>query len=153
MLIAFFDVRGIVHTEFLPQGQIVNQHVYKDVLRRLIRSVRDKRRDLWVNDSWVLHHDNAPAHNALSVRQFVAEKNIPMLEQPPYSPDLTPCDFFLFPKLKQVLKGTHFGDVEAIQKATTAELKRIPEEAFWDCIEGWKKRMEKCVRLNRVLRR
>ena len=80
MLIAFFDVRGIVHTEFLPQGQTVNQHVYKDVLRRLIRSVRDKRRELWVNDSWVLHHDNAPAHNALSVRQFLAEKNIPVLE-------------------------------------------------------------------------
>ena len=88
MLIAFFDVRGIVHTEFLPQGQTVNQHVYKDVLRRLIRSVRDKRRELWVNDSWVLHHDNAPAHNALSVRQFLGEKNIPVLEQPPYSPDL-----------------------------------------------------------------
>ena len=105
MLIAFFDVRGIVHTGLLPQGQTVNQHVYKDVLRRLIRSVRDKRRELWVNDSWLLHHDNAPAHNALSVRQFLAEKNIPVLEQPPYSPDLAPCDFFFFPKLKQVQKG------------------------------------------------
>ena len=71
-----------------------------------------------------------------------------MLEQLSYSLDLVPCNFFLFSKLKQVLKGTHFGDVEAIQKATMAELKRIPEEAFWDCIEGWKKRMEKCVRLN-----
>ena len=149
MLIAFFDVRGIVHTEFLPQGQTVNQHVYKDVLRRLIRSVRDKRRELWVNDSWVLHHDNAPAHNALSVRQFLAENNIPVLEQPPYSPDLAPCGFFLLPKLKQVPKGTYFGDVEAIQKAATAKLKRIPEEAFRDCIEGWKIRMEKRVRLNR----
>ena len=46
------------------------------------------------------------------------------------------------------IASTHFGDVEAIQQATTAELKRIPEEAFRNSIEGWKKRMEKCVRLN-----
>ena len=102
MLIAFFDVHGIVHLEFLPQGQTINQNVYKDILRRLMRSVREKRRELWETKSWLLYHDNAPAHNALSIRQFLAENNIAVLEQPPYSPDLAPCDFFLFPKLKGV---------------------------------------------------
>ena len=43
MLIAFFDVQGIVHAEFLPQGQTINQHVYKNILRRLMRSVREKK--------------------------------------------------------------------------------------------------------------
>ena len=47
MLIAFFDVHGIAHAEFLPQGQTINQHIYKDILRRLKRSVREKRRELW----------------------------------------------------------------------------------------------------------
>ena len=59
MLIAFFDIKGIVHFDFLPQGQTVNQYVYKEILRNLMRSVRDKRRDLWENNAWVLHHDNA----------------------------------------------------------------------------------------------
>ena len=39
-----FDVHGIVHAEFLPQGQTINQHVYKNILRRLMRSVREKNR-------------------------------------------------------------------------------------------------------------
>jgi len=67
MLIAFFDVYGIVHAEFLPQGQTINQHIYKIILWRLMRSVRDKRRELWETKSWLLHHDNAPAHNALGI--------------------------------------------------------------------------------------
>ena len=86
MLITFFDVRGIVHSEFLPQGQTINQQVYKEILWHLLRSVREKRQELWQDKSWLLHHDNTPAHNALSLQQFLAEKNTAILEQPPYSP-------------------------------------------------------------------
>uniref|UniRef100_A0A8C4Q143 Transposase n=1 Tax=Eptatretus burgeri TaxID=7764 RepID=A0A8C4Q143_EPTBU len=67
MFITLFDIKGIVHFEFLPKGQTVNQYVYKEILRRLMRSVRDKRRDLWENNDWVLHHDNAPAHSSQSI--------------------------------------------------------------------------------------
>ena len=95
----------------------------------------------------MLHHDNAPAHNALSIRQFLAEKNVAVLDQPPYSPDLAPCDFFLFPKLKEVIKGTHFSDVETIKTAVTTELRRIPQDSFQECMNAWQKRMKKCVRL------
>ena len=55
--------------------------------------------------------------------------------------------FFLFPKLKGMIKGTRFPDVEAIKRAVMMELWRIPEEAFRECIEAWKKRMDKRVRL------
>ena len=46
MLIAFFDVHVIVHAEFLPQGQTIDQHVYKNILRHLMHSVKEKRREL-----------------------------------------------------------------------------------------------------------
>ena len=46
-----------------------------------------------------------------------------------------------------MIKGTQFPDVEAIKRAVTMELWWIPEEAFGGCIEAWKKRMDKCVRL------
>ncbi|PNF43836.1 hypothetical protein B7P43_G06040 [Cryptotermes secundus] len=56
--------------------------------------------------TWQLHHDNAPAHSAHLIQIFVAKHNIPVVRQAPYSPDMTPCDFWLFPKLKMPLKGT-----------------------------------------------
>jgi len=73
----------------------------------------------------VLHHDNTPAHTALSILEFLAKKNIPVLPHPPYSPDLAPCDFYLFPKLKSKLKGYHFGMMENIQKIVTDELPHL----------------------------
>ena len=56
---------------------------------------------------------------AISVIEFLAKKVIPVVPQPPYSPDLSLCDFFLFPKLKFCLKGHHFGTVVNIEKAQT----------------------------------
>ena len=111
-----------VHSEFLLQGQMINQQVYKEILRLLLRSVCEKRRELRQDKLWLLHHDSAPAHNALNIRQFLAEKKIAILEQSSCLPDLAPCDFFLFPKLKGIIKWTRFEGVEAIKRAiTTAE--------------------------------
>ena len=67
MLIAFFDVHGIIHAEFLPQGQTINQHAYKNILQRLMRSVREKIRGLWETRLWLFYHDNAPALNTLGI--------------------------------------------------------------------------------------
>jgi len=103
-----------VHKEFVPPGQTVNHAFYKDVLERLRKQVQQVQTD--VADDWALHHDNAPAHTALSIREFLAKKNIAVLPHPPYSPDLAPCDFYLFPKLKSKLKGHHFGLLENIQQ-------------------------------------
>ena len=110
MIIVFFDIRDIVHKEFVPPGQTVNHAFYKDVLEQLRKRVQRVRRD--IPDDWVLHHNNTPAHTALSIWEFLAKKNIPVLPHPPYSPDLALCDFYLFPKLKSKLKGHHFGTME-----------------------------------------
>jgi len=98
MLICFFDSEGIVHTEFVPQGHTVNQFYYCEILERLRKRVVRVRPS--IADNWMLHHDNAPCHTAISVIEFSAKKGIPVVPQPPYSPDLSPCDFFLFPKTK-----------------------------------------------------
>ncbi|UYV76739.1 hypothetical protein LAZ67_14001920 [Cordylochernes scorpioides] len=98
LLTVFFDCRCVVHHEFLPQGRTANKEYYLQVMRNLREAIRQKRPDLWKNKNWLLHHDNAPAHTLLLVRDFLAKNNTLMMPQPPYSPDLAPCDFFLFPK-------------------------------------------------------
>jgi len=97
------------------------------VLERLCEKVRWKRPELFANNSWILHHDNALAHMALSVREFLATKQITVLEHPAYSPVLAPSDFFLFPKIKAILEGRHFDDNDDIRSNKTAALKAIPQ--------------------------
>jgi hypothetical protein len=65
----------IVHFELIPQCQTVSQAYYVEILKRLGEAVHRKRPKLWPND-WILHHDNAPAHKTLSVKQFLAQKSV-----------------------------------------------------------------------------
>ena len=83
---------------WVPDGQAVNQVYYKEVLTNLWERVRRRRPETCKNGSWVLHRDNAPAHNVLSVKTFLMKHKITMLQHPPYSPDLAPCDFFFISK-------------------------------------------------------
>ncbi|UYV80262.1 hypothetical protein LAZ67_18002221 [Cordylochernes scorpioides] len=67
LLTVFFDCRGLVHHEFLPQGRTVNKEYYLQVIRNLREAIRQKLPDLWKNKNWLLHHENAPAHSSLLV--------------------------------------------------------------------------------------
>lgn len=145
MSTVFFDYRGVVHQEFLPMGQTVNKEYYLSVMRRLREAIRKKRPELWKDNSWILHHDNAPSHTAHVIRDFFAKNSTHVAPQPPYSPDLAPCDFWLFPKLKRPLRGNRFESIEEIKSESLRALKAIPEDDFLACFEDWKKRWHKCI--------
>ena len=127
MLIIFFDFDGVVHYEFATRGQPINKEYYVEVLKRLHVAVRRKRPHFWSSGDWLLHHDNAPAHSSILVQQFLAKHKILQLRQPPYSPDIASCDFWMFPKLKMALKGKRFDDIKTIHSNATRELKAIPK--------------------------
>jgi histone-lysine N-methyltransferase SETMAR len=67
------------------------------------------------------------------VKQFLANKNITVLEHPPYSSDLTPCNFYPFPKIKSVLKGTHFVSAENVRAKTAEILNSLIEHDLQNC--------------------
>lgn len=145
MLIVFFDYQGVVHSEFLPTGQTANAAWYVQVLRNLREKIRLLRPKLWINKSWFLHHDNAPIHTAHSTCDYLTKHNVHVIPLAPYSPDMAPCDFFLFPKLKLPLRGKHFETIEAIKENSKRELKAIPKEAYEKCYKDWKKRWHMCI--------
>jgi len=80
--------------------------------------IRRKRPDKWKKNNWFLHHDTAPAHTSLVVRQFLTYKNITVIPHLLYSPELAPCEVFLFPKMKLRLKRRRFDTTEEIHAKT-----------------------------------
>jgi len=135
-----FDIRGIVHLEFAPEGQTVNADFYCNVLRHLREGP-----ELWRVGNWLLHDDNAPSHRALVTHEFLAHNSTITLLHPPYSPDLAPCDFFLFPEMKLQLKGRHFDRVEEIQQESQNILGMLREQDFQHAFEQWQQRWDRCV--------
>jgi histone-lysine N-methyltransferase SETMAR len=117
----------------------VNQQRYLEALTRLRETVRKKTAELWP-DKWSLHHDNAPAHDALRVHEFLTMKSITKIVHRFYSPDLAPCDFWLFPKLKNSLKGQRFPDSSDIQRNVAMFLRD-----FQYCFRQWHHRLTKCI--------
>jgi hypothetical protein len=115
MLICFFDIRGLIHSKFVPEGTPVNQTFYVGMLKRLIDAVRRRRGELWRDRALILDHDKTPANFSLRVSQFLVGKFISAMDHLPYTPDLAPANFWLFPKLKSVLKGKRFSDIEDIK--------------------------------------
>ena len=69
-----------------------------------------------------------------------------VVPHPPYSPDLAPCDFFLFPKLKLRMKGRRFDTIEEIQEESQRVLDTIPKRDFQGCFQAWQKRWDRCIR-------
>ena len=101
-----------------------------DVLDRLLKRIRQVRTAKFQSNEWFLLYDNAPSHNAGIAKKFLVNRNVAVLHHPPYSPDLAPADYFLFPKSKFSIKGWHFQIVEEIQCAVTRELNNISKTAF-----------------------
>ena len=145
MLVVFFNWKGIVHHGFIPRDQMVNKQLYHEVLARLRDAVRRKRPELRENQTWMLHHDIAPAHASLLIRSYLAKHQTSVVPHPPYSPDLAPADFFLLPKLKTTLEGRHFQTIEEIQENATREMRAITESAFQGAFKQWEKRWERCI--------
>jgi len=91
-------------------------------------------------------NDNAPSHTFVLTQQFLVKNKISVIPQLPYSPDLAPCDFFLFPKMKLKLKGRQF-DIEDIQAESQRVLDTLKEKDFQEAFQKWRRRWDRCLRV------
>jgi len=72
----------------------------------------------------------------LLTQRFLTNNNMTVVPHPPYSPDLAPCDFFLFPKMKMKLKGRRFQTLEEIQAESQAVLNTLRKNDFQECFKS-----------------
>jgi len=115
----FLNQDSIFLIDYLPKGQTINAEYYSSLLVLLKDILKEKRRGKVTNGVLFLH-DNAPAHRTFATQKKLAYLGFQCLDHPPYSPDLAPSDYHLFPELKKRLIGHHFpSDAEVIAAAET----------------------------------
>ena len=145
MAAVFVAKSGHVCTVPLDTQRTVTAAWYTTVcLPRLLHAVA-ARRPRTGHRGVLLHHDNAPAHRAGQTQQFLKEKGVQQLQHPPYSPDLAPCDFFVFPTVKKQLRGVRFESPEAAVEAFDKAMKEVPQTEWAGCFDKWFQRMQRCI--------
>ena len=80
-----------------------------------------QKAQLWATGDWQFHHDNMPAHASHLMQIVLAKHQITQDTQSPYSPDLVPCDFWVFLKLKSLLKGKRFQTIDEVHENTMGQ--------------------------------
>ena len=92
-----------------------------------------------------LIYDTAPAHKCVLVQDFLKKEKVVQLSHPPYSPELSPCYFFLCPLIKKTLSGRRYESRSALGSAIYQCLQGIPKKASFSAFTEWILRLEKCV--------
>ena len=110
-MIPLFDSTGMIYMHWVPTGQTVNKEYYDEVLREF-------------------HQDNAPVHKSILVTDYLTKMGIKTDRHPPYRPDLTPCDFWLFPKLKEKIRGCRYETIEEMKEAVTKVIETLIQDDF-----------------------
>ena len=115
-------VRKSIHPSWLAKGFGLRGWGFKGVLERFYR----KKPAVFKSGQWHFHQDNAPVYNPILVTDYLTKMCIKPIPQPPNSPDVACCDFWLFPKLR----GYHYETIAEIKEAVTKVIDTLTQEDF-----------------------
>jgi len=144
MATVFWDARGIIYIDYLEKGKTITGQYYAELLQRLKHEVQIKRPHL-AKKKILFHHDNAPAHSSIIAMSKIHELKFELMPHPPYSPDLAPSDYYLFPNLKKWLGGKRFKSNEEVIEAVNQYFEELDESTFKTGITKLEHRYEKCI--------
>ena len=142
--LCFWDGDGIIMTDYLEQGHTITGNYYSALLAKLRSTLAKKSRGK-LQKGILLLHDNAPAHRSMMAVHTSMQCGFTILLHPPYSPDLAPSDFFLFPSLKKHLKGQRFHSNEDVISAGEEWFESHPKSYYAQGLLKVKEKWQKCV--------
>lgn len=146
MATVFWDSQGIIFIDYLQKGQTITGAYYVTLLDRLGEELRTKRPRL-ARKKVLFHQDNAPVHKSTVAMAKLHELGFGLLPHPPYSPDLAPSDFFLFPNLKIWLGGKRFSSNEEVIATVDKYFEGLETSFFSEGIKKLEHRWTKCIEL------
>ena len=144
----FFNKSGFFHVVPLEKGKTINAEWYTTVCLNSVFEKYTENKPATLLRKVLFHHDNASSHTAIKTVEFLAEKKVQQLPHPPYSPDLSPADYFLFPKIKDSMRGKRYSTKEEVYDTFLDELKSLAKDDWKRCFENWFERMDKCIELD-----
>jgi [histone H3]-lysine36 N-dimethyltransferase SETMAR len=148
MVSLFLSKAGILSWTFLPENRTADASWYtKKCLSNLMRKWKkvNSKTDF---SKILMHYDNAKIHNSRLTRDYLARKKIKVLRHPPYSPDLAPCDFYIFNKIKNQLKGRIFNSTHQLKLAWASAVGNLSQRDIHTCFRMWFSQCEKCIQNN-----
>ena len=135
------DRRG--RSKEVKTPDLIGQRVRVTMLR-FLREFRKrflgKRPALFKSGQWHFHQDNTPVHNSILVTDYLTKMGIKTVPHRPYSLDLAPCDFCLFPKLR----GCRYETIEEMKEAVTKVIDTLTQEDFHVALQKLLERY-KCI--------
>lgn len=144
MASVFWDSQGVIMVDYLATGGTVTGQYYATLIIQLRENIKAKRRGM-LSKGVLLLQDNAPSHTSQVATAAIRDARLQLLQHPPYSPDLAPSDFYLFPRMKDHLRGTRFDSNCDVIAAVGAWLEDQDSEFFFNGITALQHRWEKCV--------
>ena len=144
LMIPFFDSTGMIYMLWVPTGQTVNKEYYGEVLREFRKWFLQNRSALFKSGQWHFYQDNAPVHNSILVTDYLTKMGIKTVHSH-YSPDLAPSDFWLFPKLKEKLRGCRYETIEEMKEAVTKVINTLTQEDFPGAFQKLFEWCNKCI--------
>ena len=146
----FFNSSGPVGQVPCPSTHTVSGRFYKNSVLKKVKEFYNKKKTTKQRMVRVhLLHDNASSHKCKVVTTCLASEKGKVLNYPPYSPDLSPCDFFLFPRLKKMLSGNKDTSRSSLGSAIFQCLQQIPKEDYLSAFRDWVKTLQKCASVKR----
>jgi len=145
MASVFCDAEGILFIDYVEKGKTITREYYSNLLTRLDEKIcKDlvcKRKKI------IFYQENAPTHKSVLPMGKLRELHYELLEHPPYSPDLAPSAFYLFPKLGLFLAGWRFSSNQKAIAAVEGYFADLTKNHYRDEIMALEHCWNKCINL------
>ena len=146
MATVFWDEKGVLLLEFMPQKTTITGETYANTITALREAIKEKRRGKLSADVLLLH-DNVLLHMSAKSQAAIRQCGFQQLNHPHYTPDLAPSDCILFRVMKKFLRGKQFSSNEEVKEAVTTWLEEQSKDFFFRGIKSLQQKWAKCIEL------